>query len=71
MSVLQNQLQFQLIRELCRWDVQDPVSGTQRKVNSQLYLGPSGGFYRDNDASLGFYKMTRLSPVGKGRWREF
>ena len=32
MSVVQNQLQFQLIRELCWWDVQDPVSGTQRKV---------------------------------------
>lgn len=32
MSVVQNQLQFQLIRELCWWDVQDPVSDTQRKV---------------------------------------
>ena len=32
MSVIQNQLPFQLIRELCQWDVQDPVSGTQRKV---------------------------------------
>lgn len=45
-SVVQNQLQFQLIRELCRWDVQDPVSGTQRKVTVSSTWGRQGASQR-------------------------